>query len=179
MQNSTPGLALQLQDIQAGGFKVPVNTGAKALSYTGHVVVKDTGSLPIFVKPEAITLGKHTQCTQGPPSWLRLDVATVKILPGHSSTLAFHVVAQPGQTGDGALLAVGSTGVGHGIHASAGVGARVLIGNGANTCTKPSAVFITHPSSGPPVLLIVLIAVAVALVIAGVVVARRRMRRSA
>lgn len=178
MQNSTPGLALQLQDIQAGGFKVPVNTGAKALSYTGHVVVKDTGSLPIFVKPEAITLGRHTQCTQGPPSWLRLDVATVKILPGHSSTLAFHVVAQPGQTGDGALLAVGSTGVGHGIHASAGVGARVLLGNGANTCTKPVSVAAPHAASGFPIWIVVLVVATLCLLVGLVIAGRVRARRA-
>lgn len=181
MQNSTPGLALQLQDIQTGGFKVPVNTGAKTLTYAGHVVVRDTGSLPIVVKSQGVTLGKHTACSQGPPSWLKLDAATVKIQPGHTATLPFHVVAQPGQTGDGAIVAVGSTAAGHGIHASAGVGARVLLGNGANTCTKPVSVAAPHAASGPPMVLLILVAVLAVALVAGLIVVGRKIhnRRAA
>jgi hypothetical protein len=166
----TNPLAMSLSPV---GFKVPASDTAQ--TYTGHVTVTDTGTAAITVKPSAITLGKHTgSCTQGPPSWLKIETANFHLNPGQSHVVAFEVQDTPGLSGNGAVMAYGSV-PGHGVHASAGVGAQVKLGDGRQVCTRP--VSLPAPSSGgAPLALIVglpLLLVALLAVVA-VVVKRRR-----
>lgn len=144
-------------------------------NFAGHVTVRDAGTSPVTVRPVAIRVGVHAaNCKQGPPSWLKVDPTAFTLKPGQSHAIPFTVDALPGQTGTGAVLAVGSASGGKHVTAAIGAGAQVKLGDGAQVCTKP--VSLPAPSSGgaPLALVLGLPLVLVALLALVAVVVRRR-----
>jgi hypothetical protein len=153
-----------------------VTPPGEAEHYTGHVTVTDSGTQPVTVHPAVMRLGAKSACTEHSVPWLSVNRATFKLAPGESRTLAFTVTYTPGLTGNAAVMAYGQGAPGSGVSAWAGVGARVVVGDGTQQCTKTPVTMVAH-ASGLPVGPTALAALPAALLIAGAVLAVRRRRR--
>jgi len=153
---------------------VRISNGASGV-YRGTSVVTDTGSKPISVRPETLRLVGNHSCKQQGVSWLKIQTAAFQLTPGQSRPVHWTVDVSPGQSGQGAVLAMASVKSSAQFKLGGGVGERVVLGTGQQTCTQPVA--LPHPSSGAPIGLVVLVAVVAALLVLGLVLVGRRLRR--
>lgn len=169
--HTTPGLSMSMSPVS---FRLnPPASGAK--NFAGHVTVTDSGTLPVTVHPGVMQLAGKTTCVQHGVPWLRVNVATFKLLPGQSRVVPFTVAYKPGLSGNAAVMAYGQTTGSHTVSASAGVGARVMVAGGQQACQKV-AVVAPHTSSGFPtgVAIVIGLLFAVALAVGVVLFAIKR-----